>query len=107
MAERTAEQSEYWLLYFEDADRVDELFTDEICARTRHAACLNNWNCHLFQQAGPIEDLAQLRKDAERWRKLLAETLREKTRIKVGNGRHVDQRELFGTAGRCDGLKGR
>ncbi len=81
MAERTVEQDTYWLLYFEDADRVDELFTDEICARKRYIDCQQNWACTLFKQAGSIKvddikqaaDLASIRKDAERWRKALEE----------------------------------
>jgi hypothetical protein len=48
----------HWLLYFEDADRRPEIFTDEAGARTRFADCSHTWACHLFKSAAPAPAVA-------------------------------------------------
>jgi hypothetical protein len=39
----------HWLLYFEDATRRPEIFTDEASARARFDDCSHTWACHLFR----------------------------------------------------------
>ena len=42
---------DYWLIYFEEAGKPCETFTDEAGARHRYKRLLDNWNCHLFRRA--------------------------------------------------------
>jgi hypothetical protein len=51
----------YWVIKFEDADRRDEVFTDEDIARRVYEQCLINWNCTLFAQASIVEAEQALR----------------------------------------------
>lgn len=45
-------QPHFWLIYFEDADRAPEIYTDEAVARARFADASVSFNCTLF---GEIE----------------------------------------------------
>ena len=38
----------YWLIYFEDKGRGNEIFTTEKAARTRLEQANESWACHLF-----------------------------------------------------------
>lgn len=40
----------YWLIYFEDADRKPEVFTDKDCAVERYREISLSWNAHLFER---------------------------------------------------------
>lgn len=44
------EHPDYWLIYFEDAGRKPEIFTDEQAARNRYEAISVAWNAHLFKR---------------------------------------------------------
>lgn len=43
----------YWLLFFDDAERHSEVFTSELAARQRFKECSPAWHCKLFVQATP------------------------------------------------------
>lgn len=40
----------HWLLWFDDAERKCEVFTDEHAARQRHKECSQSWSCTLFAE---------------------------------------------------------
>lgn len=40
----------WWMIYFDDADRRPEIFTDEGCARKRYEQISVSWNAHLFKR---------------------------------------------------------
>jgi hypothetical protein len=42
--------ADYWLIWFEDADRKAEVFSDEAAARHRYRNISTSWNAHLFQR---------------------------------------------------------
>ena len=46
----------YWLIFFEDAEKHPEVFTDERAAQTRFVDVSENWNCHLFCESAQLAD---------------------------------------------------
>ena len=54
----------YWLINFDDADRPNEVFTDEQSARETLAANQAGWNCTLFVEASYARRLEQEREAA-------------------------------------------
>lgn len=67
----------YWLLWFDDAERDSEVFTDEAAARRRFQECSLSWHCKLFVQAPATPPIAaDDRAELERLRVQLAEMTR-------------------------------
>lgn len=73
MSDKTADRLEYWLIYFEDADRPPEVFTDRAVATERYKQLSQNWTCHLF---GNAEALAAARREG-------AEEMRERCNAEI------------------------
>lgn len=48
-----AEPPKYWLLWFDDKDCVDEIFTDREAAQKRYDLCSLSWSCTLFASINP------------------------------------------------------
>ncbi|MCP4437515.1 MAG: hypothetical protein GY810_00945 [Aureispira sp.] len=40
----------HWMIYFEDTDRQELIFTEEEPAREYYGKVLDSWSCHLFEQ---------------------------------------------------------
>lgn len=49
--EHNAAPPNWWMIYFDDADRRPEIFTDEAAARHRYKEISVSWNAHLFVRA--------------------------------------------------------
>ena len=68
--------STYWLIYFDDVDRHDEVFTDEAAARHRFVQCNIAWSCTLFCEECALAAERSARQAAEeRVEKRLAKIL--------------------------------
>lgn len=62
----TIREARYWLIYYEDADRPAEVYSDEGMARRVFENAQQAWNCTLFCEEAA---LAAARTDNERLRR--------------------------------------
>ncbi len=44
-----------WLIFFDEAGKSPEIYTDEDAARKRFADLSMNWTCHLFRRVKELE----------------------------------------------------
>jgi len=47
-ARRLSDDTSHWVIYFEDTDKKDEVFTDVKAAMARYREVRDSWTCHLF-----------------------------------------------------------